>query len=205
MENRETFFARLVPFMPPSELRHVEVAYMMAKYGHRAQIRNDLDDKGDPIRYFEHLRGVALILIDEVEVRDWKLIVAALLHDSLEDTKDISEEIIEHLFGARVCQIVKLLSKCPKEGYLDRLQKYGDDEVLLMKACDRLHNLRSMDKSPVPFVQKQVTETKEKLLPIFRQASDPRLLRVLPSIWARLQTLEENIANLSKQNSQLSD
>jgi GTP pyrophosphokinase len=205
MENRETFFARLTPFMPPSELRHVEVAYMMAKYGHRAQVRNDLDDKGDPIRYFEHLRGVALILIDEAEVRSWELIVAALLHDSLEDTKDITEEIIEHLFGKRVCQIVKLLSKCPKEGYLDRLQKYGDDEVLLLKACDRLHNLRSMDKSPIPFIQKQVTETKDKLIPVFRQATDPRVGRMIRSIWARIQDLENIIADLSKQNSQLPD
>jgi (p)ppGpp synthase/HD superfamily hydrolase len=169
MENRETFFARLTPFMPPSELRQVEVAYMMAKFAHRAQTRTELDANGDPVRYFEHLRGVALILIDECEIRDWKLIVAGLLHDSLEDTRDITPEIIEHLFGDRVCQIVKLLSKCPKEGYLERLQKYGDSDTLLVKAADRLHNLRSMKDCTPEFRTKQRVETYEKYFPIFRQ------------------------------------
>lgn len=194
MENRGTFFARLSPFMPPSEIRHVEVAYMMAKYGHRAQVRNDLDEKGDPIRYFEHLRGVALILIDEAEVRDWKMIVTALLHDSLEDTKDISEQIIDHLFGGQVCRNIKLLSKLPKEGYLDRLQKYGDDDVLLVKACDRLHNLRSMKSSPATFIQKQITETKEKLMPIFRQSKDVRVARIAEKIRWEVIDLEEKLA-----------
>jgi GTP pyrophosphokinase len=179
MENRETFFARLEPFMPPSELRMVEIAYMMAKYGHRAQVRNELDGEGNPVRYFEHLRGVALILIDEAEVRDWKIIVSGLLHDSLEDTRDITPEIIEHLFGARVCQIVKLLSKCPKEGYLDRLQKYGDATVLLVKAADRLHNLRSMKDATPEFVLRQQVETKDKYIPIFRQAKRTQVLRLM--------------------------
>ena len=168
-ENRETFFARLTPFMPPSELRHVEVAYMMAKYAHRAQKRNEKDANGDQIRYFEHLRRVAIILIDECEIRDWKMIVAALLHDSLEDTKDINEGIIEHLFGARVCQIVKLLSKCPKAGYYDRLQRYGDEEVLTIKGADRLDNMRSLKQATPEFIQKQLKETKEVVCPILRQ------------------------------------
>lgn len=175
VENRESFFARLTPFMPPSELRRVEIAYMMAKYGHRAQTRKSVDDQGNPIRYFEHLRGVALILIDEAEVRDWQLIVAALLHDSLEDTKDITPEIIEHLFGSRVCQIVKLLSKCPKEGYLDRLQKYGDEEVILIKAADRLYNLRDMKQCSLEFINKQLDETDFKYMPIFRQFETPQI------------------------------
>lgn len=182
MENRESFFARLTPFMPPSEVRNVEIAYMMAKFAHRAQKRNEVDAAGDKIRYFEHLRRVAIVLIDEAEVRDWKLVCAALLHDSLEDTRDITPDIIEHLFGARVCQIVKLLSKCPKEGYLDRLQKYGDDDVLLIKAADRLDNMRSLDQATPEFVLKQVTETRDKMLPIFRQAKDVRIWHLFDKI-----------------------
>lgn len=182
MENRESFFARLSPFMPPSELRNVEVAYMMAKFAHRAQKRNETDQNGDQVRYFEHLRRVAIVLIDECEVRDWRIICAALLHDSLEDTRDITPEIIEHLFDARVCQIVKLLSKCPKEGYLDRLQKYGDDEVIMIKGADRLDNMRSLGQATPEFVKKQVIETREKMMPIFRQAQDERVWRLVDKI-----------------------
>lgn len=175
MENRESFFARLSPFMPPPELRNVEVAYMMAKFAHRAQKRNETDSQGEKIRYFEHLRRVAIILIDETEIRDWTLICAALLHDSLEDTRDINPEMIAHLFGTRVCQIVKLLSKCPKEGYFERLQKYGDDDVFLIKAADRLDNLRSMEQAGLLFMEKQHKETVERIVPILRQSTNNKV------------------------------
>lgn len=155
---------------------------MMAKFAHRAQKRNETDQNGDQIRYFEHLRRVAIVLIDECEVRDWRIICAALLHDSLEDTRDITPEIIEHLFDSRVCQIVKLLSKCPKEGYLDRLQKYGDHEVIMIKAADRLDNMRSLEQASPDFIKKQVIETREKMLPIFRQSIDTRVRRLVDKI-----------------------
>lgn len=101
VENRENFFARLTPFMAPSELRNVEIAYMMAKFGHRAQFRKELDADGNPVRYFEHVRRVALVLLDELHIRDPEMICTALLHDCLEDTKDVTEGIIEHLFGRK--------------------------------------------------------------------------------------------------------
>ncbi len=167
IENKASFFERLTPFMPPSELSKVKTAYMLAKFAHRAQTRTQIDEKGNHIRYFEHCRNVALILIDEAKVRDWKLICAALLHDSLEDTEDITPEILEDIFGTRVCQIVKLLSKVPKEGYYERLKNFGDAEILLVKAADRLHNLRSMEGCQPDWVRVQVLETKSVLLPIF--------------------------------------
>jgi (p)ppGpp synthase/HD superfamily hydrolase len=141
MENRETFFARLTPFMPPSELRHVEVAYMMAKYGHRAQVRNDLDDKGDPIRYFEHLRGVALILIDEAEVRSWELIVAALLHDTLEDTDLWAEDLRRLGFEPHIVAAVEAMTHHedePYEEYILRLKQNALARVV--KRADIAHN-----------------------------------------------------------------
>lgn len=179
MENRESFFARLTPFMPPSELRNVEIAYMMAKFAHRAQTRNELDDAGEKVRYFEHLRRVALLLIDTFGIRSWQMICTALLHDSLEDTKDITPEIIEHLFGADVCRMTKLLSKCPKEGYLDRLVTFGDNQIFLVKGCDRLDNLRSMENASRAFIQKQVNETEQVLMPVlWTDKSDHRIVQV---------------------------
>jgi (p)ppGpp synthase/HD superfamily hydrolase len=166
MENRESFFARINPFMSPSDLRDIEIAYMMAKYAHRSQFRKELDENGQQIRYFEHLRRVAIVLLDELNIRRPEMIISALLHDSLEDTKDITQEIIEHLFGKRVVTIVKLLSKTPKEGYYDRLLKYGDCDVFTIKGCDRLDNLRSLKDTTLEFREKQILETKTKIYPM---------------------------------------
>ena len=192
MENRETFFARLTPFMPPSKLRNIEVAYMMAKFAHRAQVRKDLDQNGDPVRYFEHLRRVALLLIDNFEVRDWRMICAALLHDSLEDTKDITAEIIEHLFGAEVCRMVQLLSKCPKEGYFQRLKSFGDERVFLIKGCDRLDNLNSMESVSREFVVKQLKETRNVYLPLWESLDNSEFRKLGLKIHIRMNELKNS-------------
>ncbi len=161
MENRESFFARLNPFTAPADLRDVKIAYMMAKHGHRAQVRKELDEHGQPVRYFEHLRRVAIILLDELDIRNPEMICAALLHDSLEDTQDITEDIIEHIFGKYTVTIVKLLSKVPKEGYYDRLMKFADRNVWIIKSCDRLDNLRSLSACNIEFQKRQVAETRK--------------------------------------------
>ncbi len=60
-ENRETFFSRLEPFLVPSQLLNIKLAYTLAKYGHRSQHRKELDINGEPVRYFEHVRRVTLV------------------------------------------------------------------------------------------------------------------------------------------------
>lgn len=164
-ETRETFFARLKPILAPSEFLDVEVAYTLAKQAHRWQERKEVDVKGKPIRYFEHLRETALVLIDELGIHDPEMITTCLLHDSLEDTKDIHELMIEHLFGLSVVRMVKILSKVPKEGYYERLQKFGDSRVWVIKGCDRLANLRTLPKTPPEFQRKQIKETRTIIIP----------------------------------------
>ncbi len=168
MENKETFQARIQPYLSPSDQLDVKLAYTLAKFGHRAQTRNELTD-GKPTRYFEHVRRVALILMDEMKIMDKDMIIAAILHDSIEDTKDLTPELLEHCFGTNVVSMIKLLSKVPKEGYIDRLSNCHNWQVLAIKACDRLDNLRSlMVPGTAPeFQKKQVAETKEKYFPVF--------------------------------------
>ena len=74
-ENREKFFKRIASFLAPSDPRYqlIEKAYKYAKNAFRGRERKDGG------RYFEHLRAVALILIDYFRIRDHVLIVAALL------------------------------------------------------------------------------------------------------------------------------
>lgn len=168
MENKETFQARIRPYLPPSEQLDVKLAYCLAKFGHRAQTRKELTD-GKPTRYFEHVRRVAIILMDEMKIIDRDMIITALLHDSLEDTHDLTSELLEHCFGPNVVSMVKKLSKVPKEGYIERLTHCQDWHVIAIKACDRLDNLRSLmiPENSLEFQQKQIRETKEKYFPIF--------------------------------------
>ena len=173
IENKETFQSRIRPYFSPSDQLDVKLAYCLAKFGHRAQLRKELFE-GKPTRYFEHVRRVAIVVMDEMKIFDRDMIIAALLHDSLEDCAqygDITPELLEHCFGNEVVTMVKLLSKIPKEGYLDRLKNCHHWKTLAIKACDRLDNLRSLmvPGNTIEFQKKQVAETKEKYFPVFDQ------------------------------------
>src|ERR1700679_3695216 len=143
MENKHTFQARLRPHFSPSDQQNIKLAYCLAKFGHRAQVRKELIE-GKPSRYFEHVRRVSIVLMDEMKIMDREMICAALLHDAIEDTEDITAELIEHAHGSNVAQMVSLLSKTPKEGYHERLENCKNWKVLAIKACDRTDNLRSL-------------------------------------------------------------
>lgn len=169
MENKETFQARIQPFFSPSDQLDVKLAYCLAKFGHRAQTRKELREDGMPTRYFEHVRRVAIVLMDEMKIMDRDMVITALLHDSVEDTKDLSPELLEHCFGSDVVSMIKILSKLPKEGYIERLASCHNWKALTIKMCDRLDNLRSLmiPGTTLEFQKKQIKETKEKYFPLF--------------------------------------
>lgn len=171
MIGRKEFFQKLEPFVSPSTLLTVQMAYTMAKFSHRFQVRKEQDEFGRPVRYFEHVKRVALTLMDDAQIFDTDLIVSALLHDGIEDTRDITPAMLEHAFGSNVARIVKLLSKVPKEGYLDRLIICKDWQVLAVKAADRLDNLRSLGSTSLAFQRKQIAETIDHYYPLFANMS----------------------------------
>lgn len=170
-ENRATFQDRLRPLVPPGQLLDIDLAYTLSKYVHRAQVRMELDSEGKPLRYFEHPRRVALILMDTVGITDPIILCATLLHDTAEDSEELSPAAIERYWGSEVASLVQLLSKIPKEGYVERLNKHGDWRTLLIKACDRLDNLRSLDPADVSgeFRTRQLKETHELYIPLFQK------------------------------------
>lgn len=183
VENRDSFFARLEPFHPPSTLLDIQLAYVLAKFSHRAQVRSETDTEGQPLRYFEHVRRVALILIDEMQITDPNMVIAALLHDGIEDTRVLTPAMIEHCFGADVVTMVKTLSKVPKEGYLERFFMSVDWRPYMIKACDRLDNLRSLVQASPVFRLKQLKETQEKYVPLMN-----RMVELTPPIFQKEST-----------------
>jgi hypothetical protein len=106
-ENRDTFFRRVAKFLPELDPRYQGIckAYEIAKDAFREIER----DGGE--RYFEHLRAVALILLEYLEIEDYEVVIAALLHDIVEDKPEWDIQRIRNEFGDRVALLVSYLSQ----------------------------------------------------------------------------------------------
>jgi len=169
-ENRETFFKRISSFLPPMDARYkaIEKAYDYAKDAFRDKER----DGGG--RYFEHLRAVALIIIDYLRVRNYVIIIVALLHDLVEDIPSWTIERIRIEFGDEVALLMDYMSKPSlKEGltseesvriYHNRFQN-APREFFIIKLSDRLHNLLTMWSMPGDRKERKIEETKRYYLP----------------------------------------
>ena len=158
--SRRKFLGRLRPLVTPDALSRIATAYQFAKAAHRGQPR----DSGE--RYFDHPRAVAWILITELKIRDWRVIVDALLHDTIEDTYLLKPENIQRNFGSQVVLDIQLLTKRPRRGYLPRMRDFGSIRVLLVKGADRLHNLRTLSGCKSEKQRRQILETRNKYLPL---------------------------------------
>jgi guanosine-3',5'-bis(diphosphate) 3'-pyrophosphohydrolase len=138
---------RVSAYNPGTDLDLVEKAYVYSARIHEGQVRLS----GEP--YLSHPLEVAGLLtelkLDPVSV------AAGLLHDTLEDTKATREDLLE-LFGERVTQIVEGVTKLSglafrssearqAENTRKMILAMADDiRVILIKLCDRLHNMRTL-------------------------------------------------------------
>jgi GTP diphosphokinase / guanosine-3',5'-bis(diphosphate) 3'-diphosphatase len=123
-------------------------AYVYAMKAHGTQTRAS----GDP--YFSHPLEVAAILTD-LKLDD-ATIVAALLHDTIEDTEATRAEI-DHVFGHEIGALVEGLTKLKRLELVSREAKQAENlrklllaiaddvRVLLIKLADRLHNMRTLE------------------------------------------------------------
>jgi GTP diphosphokinase / guanosine-3',5'-bis(diphosphate) 3'-diphosphatase len=158
---RQQFEEIIGKYFIPSQARLIMLAYRLSKYGHRGQER---DDGG---RYFDHPRAASLILLHQ-GVSDHEIIIATLLHDLMEDSFILTWEDLELVFGSRVCEIVKLVTKesfLPKTEYFPRLLQ-GPAEAWVVKLADRLHNLTTLGTCTPEKQVKQIKETRDKYIPL---------------------------------------
>lgn len=130
---------------PESAERIVE-SFRFAAAAHDGQQR----DQGSP--FIDHPVAVAGILWHELGCRDTDVLVAALLHDVLEDCDWIDPEILADLIGMRALAMVKHVTKPPvpleerdkrDNIYLESLP-HLPHESRLLKLADRIHNLRQV-------------------------------------------------------------
>lgn len=148
----------------------IEQAIRASAILHKDQIR-----KGDvPYPYVTHTFAVAMIVSDYTN--DENTIVAALLHDTLEDTDYTAKELHED-FGPTVTDIVSSLTRPEtnkdekwvdtRKAYVKRL-KGASSEALIVAAADKIHNMRSMVEA--------YYGDEEKLMADFGGSLDERLM-----------------------------
>ena len=152
-----------------ADFAQIKAAYVYAREHHGAQMRRD----GTP--YITHPLQVAQIV---AEMRlDSESIIAALLHDCIEDTDSTYEDIAKR-FGVTVADVVDGVTKLTRVKYstmeeeqMENLRKMlfamsRDIRVILIKIADRLHNMRTMEYQTPAKQKKKAFETMEIYAPI---------------------------------------
>ena len=152
-----------------ADFEQIRAAYAYARERHGAQLRRD----GTP--YITHPLQVAQIV---AEMRlDSESIIAALLHDCIEDTDSTYEDIAKR-FGVTVADVVDGVTKLTRVKYstmeeeqMENLRKMlfamsRDIRVILIKIADRLHNMRTMEYQTPAKQKKKAFETMEIYAPI---------------------------------------
>lgn len=127
--------------------------------------------------YVSHPLLVALILAEELEIRDPEVLAAAVLHDTVEDVDEVTDEVIGEVFGKNIETIVDACTKIThfsgdKQNFYKLVHRKlfsgaaSHLEVMLIKLADRLHNLRTMDSMPKHKRQKIAEETLDIYAPL---------------------------------------
>ncbi len=156
-------------YLGAADLEQVRLAYRFADQAHLGQVR----DGGEP--YITHPIAVA------AQCAEWKLdaqaLMAALLHDALEDCGITKVELIEH-FGSQVAELVDGLTKLDRLHFNTREENQAesfrkmllamarDVRVILIKLADRTHNMRTLSDAPREKWARIASETLDIYAPI---------------------------------------
>ena len=181
----ETLVRLLGEYLPDDQVSEVRRAYVFGAEMHAGQSRSS----GEP--YIYHPLAVARIL---AEMRlDHVTLIAAILHDVIEDTT-VSKEEIERQFGKEVAQLVDGVSKIEKiegmsrqerqaESFRKLLLAMTDDlRVILVKLADRLHNMRTLGAMAAEKKRRIAAETLEIYAPIAQRLGINSLRRELDDL-----------------------
>ena len=156
-------------YLNAADIEKVRQAYRFADQAHLGQLRNS----GEP--YITHPIAVAQ------QCAEWKLdaqaLMAALLHDAIEDCNVTKSELIEQ-FGAPVAELVDGLTKLEKLEFNTREENQAesfrkmllamarDVRVILIKLADRIHNMRTLGDAPRSKWKRISSETLDIYAPI---------------------------------------
>ena len=169
MADADLLIEEVSSYLKPQDVEHVRVAIEFSRIAHQGQLRHS----GDP--YVTHPIAVARIL-SPLRL-DVQAIIAALLHDVVEDTEITREQVAEK-FGKPVAELVDGLSKLDKIQFETRedaqaenfrkmlLAMARDVRVILIKLADRLHNMRTLGVMSREKTERIARETMDIYAPI---------------------------------------
>lgn len=159
-------------------LQRINTAYALMKQMFEEKFRDSWE------RYFEHLREVAYIIIDELENPTVDKVLIAILHDSIEDLEKVDFNFINIAFWPRIALWVQAISKEPWENYLtpDEKEKFKDscEELWKKRRNDEyfwhLESFKKM-KEHIKYVanQKWIKFSEEELIWITQDVLDVKL------------------------------
>ncbi len=160
---------QLETYLDKEQVKQIQDAYVVARDAHAGQLRSS----GDP--YITHPVAVARIL-SEYHF-DPQTIMAALLHDVIEDC-DVSKEELAEKFGDQVADLVEGVSKLTQIKFRTRAEAQAENfrkmmmamvqdiRVILIKLADRLHNMRTLGSLKPEKRRRIANETLEIYAPI---------------------------------------
>ena len=164
----DSLMIKLNPKLSGDDHTHLKRAYEMADHGHRFQRRKS----GEP--YILHPIEVARIAFEEMGLGP-TAIICAILHDVVEDTEYTLKDITKG-FNPKVVRIVDGLTKLDGLYNVESLQAENfkkvlstlveDVRVILIKMCDRIHNLRTIGSMPRHKQLKIAAETSYIYIPL---------------------------------------
>lgn len=169
MADAELLLEEVSAYLKEQDVEYVRAAIEFSRIAHQGQTRHS----GDP--YVTHPIAVARILTPLH--LDVQAIIAALLHDVIEDTPVTAAEVAEK-FGHPVAELVEGLSKLDKIHFETRedaqaenfrkmlLAMARDVRVILIKLADRLHNMRTLGVMAREKCERIASETMEIYAPI---------------------------------------
>lgn len=135
--------------MTEQELKLLLKALNFAALKHRDQRRKDVE--ASP--YINHPISLASILCNEAHVTDINVICSALLHDTIEDTATVPQELMQE-FGQAIHDIVmevtddKSLPKAERKRLQIEHAAHASDQAKLVKLADKISNVRDVANSP---------------------------------------------------------
>ena len=165
-------------YNPSADFGQIRTAFEYADKCHEGQKRKS----GEP--YIIHPLAVAQIVADQK--LDSESIIAALLHDVIEDTEATHEDVAK-LFSPTIANLVEGVSKLTRIQYatkedeqMENLRKMlfamsKDIRVILIKVSDRLHNMRTMEYKTPPKQKQKSLETMEIYAPIAHRLGMQRM------------------------------
>ena len=197
----------------PEELAIIQKAFEFANEAHKGVRRRS----GEP--YILHPIAVAKIVVSNIGL-GYKSIVAALLHDVVEDT-DYTVDDLKNLFGDKVATLVEGLTKIKTvldnedkaeqksmqaENFKRILLTLNDDvRVVLIKLADRLHNCRTIEFMPEHKRDKILSETMFVFIPLAHRLGLYGIKSEMEDIWLRYKEPEAFNSITAKINRNISD